>query len=72
MLRDSPLYIQAERNILLTEPTDLTGGYKIRPLLIGCGAYPAITWLVKPFSDHLIYPKDRKNLTGFYLQQVQQ
>ena len=45
---------------MLTEPTDLTGGYKIRPLLIGCGAYPAITWLVKPFSNHLIYPKDKK------------
>ena len=35
ILRDSTLYIQAERNILLTEPTDVIDGYKIKPLLIG-------------------------------------
>ena len=43
ILRDSALYIHAERNILLTEPTDVIDGYKIRPLLIGDGAYPANT-----------------------------
>ena len=41
ILRDSALYVQAELYILLTEPTDAIDGYKIRPLPIGDGAYPA-------------------------------
>ena len=41
ILRDSELSIQAKRNILLTEPTDVIDWYKIGPLLIGDGAYPA-------------------------------
>ena len=40
ILRDSALYIQAESNILVTEPTDVIDGYKIRPLLIGDRVYP--------------------------------
>ena len=61
VLRDSALYIQAERNILLTEPTDVIDGYKIRPLLIGDGAYPANTWLVKPFPNNWnLYQKQKK------------
>ena len=53
ILRDSALYIQAERNILLTEPTDVIDGYKIRPLLIGDGAYLTNIWFVKPFPNNL-------------------
>ena len=62
VLRDSALYIQAECNISLTEPTDLIDGYKIRPLLIRDGAYPANTWLVKPFPDNLNLPQKQKTL----------
>ena len=40
ILRDSELSIQAKRNILLTEPTDVIDWYKIGPFLIGDGAYP--------------------------------
>ena len=69
ILRESALSIQAERNILLTEPTDVIDGYKIRLLLIGDGAYPANTWLVKPFSNNLNPSKNRKNSTGTHLQQ---
>ena len=58
ILRDSALYIQAERNILLTEPTDVMDGYKIRH-----------TWLVIPFPNNLNLSQEQKNLTGFYLQQ---
>ena len=47
------MYVHAERNIFLTEPTDLIDGYKIRPFLIGDGAYPANTWLLKPFPNNL-------------------
>ena len=69
ILKGSALYIQAERSILLTESTDAIDGYKIRPLLIGDGAYPVNTWLVKSFPNNLNYLKNRKNSTGFYLQQ---
>ena len=62
ILRDSALYIQAERNILLTEPTD---GYKIRPLLIGDRAYPANTWLVKPFPNNLNLSQEQKKFSRF-------
>ena len=47
------MYVQAERNIFLTEPTDAIDGYKIIPFLIGDGAYPANTWLLKPFPNNL-------------------
>ena len=53
ILRDSGSYLQAERNILLIEPTDVIDGYKIRPLLIGDGAYLINTWLVKPIPNNL-------------------
>ena len=60
ILRDSGFYIQAERNILLTEPTDVIDGYKIRPLLIGNRAYPANTWLVKPSPNNLNLSQEKK------------
>ena len=65
ILRDSALYIQAERNILLTEPTDVIDGYKIRPLLIGEGAYPANIWLVKPFPKNLNLSQEQKKFNRF-------
>ena len=63
--RDPALYIQAERNILLTEPTDFIDGYKIEPLLIGDGAYPANTWLVKPFPNNLNLSQEQKKFNRF-------
>ena len=47
------MYVHAERNIFLTEPTDVTDGYEIRPFLIGGGAYRVNTWLLKPFPNNL-------------------
>ena len=47
------MYVQAERNIFVTEPIDAIDGYKIIPFLIGDGAYPANTWLLKPFPNNL-------------------
>ena len=69
ILRDSALCIQAERNILLTEPTDVIDGYKIRPLLTGDGAYPANTWLVKLFPSNLNLSQEQKKLRRCLLQQ---
>ena len=64
-LRDSALYIQAKRSILLTEPTDAIDGYKIRPLLIGDGAYLTNTWLVKPFPNNLNLFQKQKKINRF-------
>ena len=65
ILRDPALYIQAERNILLTEPTDAIDRYKIRPLLIGDGPYPANTWRVKPFRNNLNLSQEQKKINRF-------
>ena len=46
---------------MLTEPTDVIDGYKIRPLLIRYRAYPANTWLVKPFPNNLNLSQEQKN-----------
>ena len=59
------MYVHAERNIFLTEPTDLIDGYKIRPFLIGDGAYPANTWLLKPFPNNLNLSQEQKKLNSF-------
>ena len=50
---------------MLTEPTDVIDGYKIRPLLIGDGAYPANTWLVKPFPNNLNLSQEQKKFNRF-------
>ena len=52
-----------------TEPTVVIDDYKIRPLLIGDRAYLAMLGLRNHFLIIWIYPKNRKNLTGFYPQQ---
>ena len=63
ILRDSALYVQAECNMSLTEATDVIDGYKIRPFLIGDGAYLANNLLLKPFPNNL-------NLFQKQIQQV--
>ena len=50
---------------MLTEPTDVIDGYKIRPLLIGDRAYPANTWLVKPFPNNLNLSREQKKFNRF-------
>ena len=59
------MYIQAERNILLTEPADVIDGYKIKPVLIGDGAYPTNTSLVKPFPNNLNLSQEQKKFNRF-------
>ena len=39
--------------------------YKIRPFLIGDGAYPANTWLLKPFPNNLNLSQEQKKLNSF-------
>ena len=59
------MYVQAEHNIFLTEPTDVIDGYKIRPFLIGDGAYPANTWLLKPFPNNLNLSQEQNKFNRF-------
>ena len=65
ILRDSALYVQAECNVFLTEPTDVINGYKIRPFLIGDGAYLANTWLLKPFPNNLNLSQEQNKFNRF-------
>ena len=65
ILRGWALYVHSERNIFLTEPTDVIDGYEIRPFLIGGGAYPANTWLLKPFPNNLNLSQEQNKLKKF-------
>ena len=59
------MYAQDERNIFLNEPTDVIDGYKIRPFLIGDGAYPANTWHLKLFPNNLNLSQEQKKFNRF-------
>ena len=59
------MYVQAERNIFLTESNDVIDEYKIRPFLIGDGAYPANTWLLKPFPNNLNLSQEQNKFNRF-------
>ena len=59
------MYVQAEHNIFLTEPTDVIDGYKIRPFLIGDGAYPTNTWLLKPFPNNFNLSQEQNKFNRF-------
>ena len=50
---------------MLTEPTDVKDGYKIRPLLSGDGACPANTCLVKPFPNNLNLSQEQRKFNRF-------
>ena len=50
---------------MLTEPTNVIDGYKIRPLLFRDGAYPANTWLVKPFPNKLNLSQEQKKFNRY-------
>ena len=52
MLRASTLYQKCEANELLTRPEKTIEQMRARPLLLGDGAYPSTTWLVKPYQSN--------------------
>lgn len=51
ILRCSSLYRRAENRIILNEPLKNINGIQVRPLLLGDGAYPLSSWLVKPYPQ---------------------
>ena len=46
--RNSSLYTQAENGEILIKPEDVIENSRVRPLVLGDGAYPLLPWLIKP------------------------
>ena len=53
MLLASTLYQKCEADELLTHPEKTIEEIRVRALLLGDGAYPSTTWLVKPYSSNI-------------------
>ena len=49
VLRATSLFQKAEQGIILSSPVDIIQNRRIRPLLIGDGAYPSTMWQIKPY-----------------------
>ena len=49
ILRSTTIYHKAEAEEILATPYDVLNGVKVRPILLGDGAYPSTTWQVKPY-----------------------
>ena len=47
-LRNSSLFRRAENQEILTKPIDVIDNSEIRPLVLGDGAYPLLSWLITP------------------------
>ena len=63
VLRSSELFQRAERREILDEPCKVINGHRVRPLILGYGAYPILPWLMKPFpsAHRLTVPQLRYN-----------
>ena len=49
-LRNTSLHSQAENGEILTKPEDVIENSRVRPLVLGDGAYPLLPWLIKPYN----------------------
>ena len=52
VLRASSLYHTAERGDILNRPLAYVANQPVKPVIIGDGAYPLTSWLLKPYSDN--------------------
>ena len=53
MLRSSELYRKCEETEILQKPEKIIDGFRARPIISEDGAYPPISWLVKPYQSNL-------------------
>ena len=49
VLRATSLFQKAEQGVILSSPVDVILNQRVRPLLIGDGAYPSTSWQIKPY-----------------------
>ena len=59
-LRFTELFRKAENEIILSTPKKIIDGIKIRPIILGDGAYPISTWLQKPYPHTNALDDDEK------------
>ena len=50
VLRNSAIYARAETSQILNSPNDVIENVTIRPLILGDGGYPFLTWLIRPYN----------------------
>ena len=60
ILRDTSLFTRAQQRQLLANPIKVIEGHRVNPFLIGDGAYPPLTWLVKPFPNRFNLSQEEK------------
>uniref|UniRef100_A0A7M5XN08 DDE Tnp4 domain-containing protein n=2 Tax=Clytia hemisphaerica TaxID=252671 RepID=A0A7M5XN08_9CNID len=60
-LQFTDLFRKAENETILTTPKKVIDGMRIRPLILGDGAYPASTWLLKPYPHIAPLDAEQRN-----------
>ena len=53
MLRSTLVFQRAQSDQIMCTPLDVIEGNRVRPLLLGDGAYPVTTWILKPYAFNL-------------------
>ena len=61
ILRSCRIFQKLENRQVLNGPESLVDGMKIKPMLLGDGAYPASLWLLKPFPLQENITRERRN-----------
>ena len=61
-LQNSSLYKKAEENEILRGPMHEFQGSHVRPLVIGDGGYPLLSWLMRPFNFSAILTAKQKKI----------